>query len=84
MIDWEYPVANERGENKDDYYNFISLCSEIRDAFDAEDPDWELTLTLPASYWYLRGFNLPSLERYVDYFNVMTYDIHGLWDQNNV
>lgn len=53
-------------------------------AFDREDPGWELTLTLPSSYWYLRGFSLAKLEKYVDWFNVMTYDIHGIWDQWNI
>lgn len=60
------------------------LCADIREAFDREDPGWQLTITLPASYWYLRGFNLYSLEKYVDWFNVMTYDIHGIWDQKNI
>ena len=29
----------------------------------------------PASYWYLQGFDIVNLEPYVDWFNVMTYDI---------
>lgn len=29
----------------------------------------------PASYWYLRGFDIVHLEQYVDWFNIMTYDI---------
>jgi chitinase len=32
----------------------------------------------PASYWYLRGFDIIHLEQYVDWFNVMTYDIRKL------
>lgn len=34
-----------------------------------------LSITLPASYWYLRGFDIVNLEQYVDFFNIMTYDI---------
>lgn len=29
----------------------------------------------PASYWYLRGFDIIKLEPYVDWYNIMTYDI---------
>lgn len=32
----------------------------------------------PASYWYLRGFNLQEMEQYVSWFNIMTYDIRKL------
>jgi GH18 family chitinase len=47
------------------------------------NPGWELTITLPSSYWYLQGFDVSDLEKYVNWFNVMTYDIHGIWDQYN-
>jgi chitinase len=71
-IDWEYPVADDRGGIPEDYNNFVSLIADIREAFDEVDPGWEVTLTLPASYWYLRGFSIENLERYVNWFNVMT------------
>jgi hypothetical protein len=29
---------------------------------------------------YLKGFYLPGLSPYVDFFNVTAYDIHGTWD----
>ncbi|KPM43205.1 hypothetical protein AK830_g3330 [Neonectria ditissima] len=80
-LDWEYPVAEDRGGVDEDYDNFVLLCSEIREAFDSVDPGWQLTLTLPSSYWYLKGFDIQRLEKYVNWFNVMSYDIHGLWDK---
>ncbi|KAI0439807.1 hypothetical protein F4803DRAFT_568057 [Xylaria telfairii] len=83
-LDWEYPVAEDRGGKAEDYDNLVLLVAEIRDAFNSYDPGWEITMTLPSSYWYLRGFKIKTLEDHVDWFNVMTYDIHGLWDQKNV
>jgi len=29
----------------------------------------------PASYWYLKGFDIVNMEKYLDWFNIMTYDI---------
>jgi hypothetical protein len=28
-------------------------------------PGWEISLTLPARYWYLRGFSLEALQKHV-------------------
>ena len=83
-LDWEYPVADDRGGTPLDSSNLVLLASEIREAFGSYDPGWQLTLTLPASYWYLKGFDIKRLEEHVDWFNVMTYDIHGVWDQGNI
>ncbi|KZF20522.1 glycoside hydrolase family 18 protein [Xylona heveae TC161] len=82
-IDWEYPAAIDRGGAPEDTNNYVLLMSEIKERFAQEDPGWEATITLPSSYWYLRGFDLPGLQRYISWFNVMTYDIHGMWDQDN-
>ncbi|KAL2386527.1 hypothetical protein RJZ90_000665 [Blastomyces dermatitidis] len=79
-IDWEYPVADDRGGSKEDFKTYVQLLKELRAA--AEDK-YEITVALPASYWYLRGFDLKRMSKYVDWFNVMTYDIHGTWDGNN-
>jgi hypothetical protein len=84
VSDWEYPVASDRGGVPADYSNLVLLVSDIREAFDSYDPGWQLTLTLPASYWYLQNFDIKRLEKYVDWFNMMTYDIHGVWDQHNI
>jgi len=37
---------------------------------------------VPTSYWYLRWFDLSASE-YVDWINVMSYDLHGTWDSTN-
>lgn len=42
-----------------------------------------VSLTLPSSYWYLKNFDIVKLEEHVDWFNVMSYDIHGSWDIDN-
>ncbi|KAL9599868.1 MAG: hypothetical protein Q9219_003562 [cf. Caloplaca sp. 3 TL-2023] len=82
-IDWEYPAAPDRGGSPKDTANYVLLMSDIRDAFNAANPAWSATLTLPTSYWYIRGFDLSGLQDYVDWFNIMSYDLHGMWDQHN-
>ena len=34
------------------------------------------------SYWYLRHFDLGGLHPNLDFFNLMSYDFHGIWDAN--
>ncbi|KAF2732643.1 hypothetical protein EJ04DRAFT_304974 [Polyplosphaeria fusca] len=78
-IDWEYPVATDRGASKADFKNFVTFIKELKSAAGKLG----VTLTLPSSYWYLKGFDIVNLEPNVDWFNFMSYDIHGTWDGNN-
>lgn len=79
-IDWEYPVADDRGGTAADKENFVTFLSELRDAV---GNDYGITATLPSSYWYLQNFDIAKMEPYLDWFNMMTYDIHGTWDGTN-
>ena len=76
-IDWEYPSAEDRGGRPEDTANFVDLCREMKAAFGRR---YGLSVTLPASFWYLRHFDVAAMEPHVDWLNVMTYDIHGVWD----
>jgi chitinase len=38
---------------------------------------------LPASYWYLQHFDIKKLAPHIEFFNIMSYDMHGLWDRDN-
>ncbi|KAL7929519.1 glycoside hydrolase superfamily [Trichoderma chlorosporum] len=79
-IDWEYPVAPERGGNADDFANFPTFMQNLRAAMNKSGYLFGLTATTPSSYWYLREFDIVSLSQTLDWFNVMTYDLHGTWD----
>ncbi|KAJ5640414.1 hypothetical protein N7528_000039 [Penicillium herquei] len=82
-FDWEYPSATDRGGAKVDTTNYVTLLAELRRAFDAENPGWEISATLPTSYYYLRGFDIERMQKYVTYFGLMSYDLHGTWDHDN-
>ncbi|RHZ48405.1 uncharacterized protein CDV56_104274 [Aspergillus thermomutatus] len=79
-IDWEYPAASDRGGRTADTANYVSLLKELKEAC---GDSYGITVTLPSSYWYLQGFDVVSMADYVDYFNFMSYDIHGTWDGNS-
>ncbi|KAL4938539.1 hypothetical protein BDV06DRAFT_215028 [Aspergillus oleicola] len=79
-VDWEYPGASDRGGRDEDTDNFVQFMKELKDACDGS---YNITATLPSSYWYLKGFDVKGLSKYVDYFNFMSYDIHGTWDGNS-
>lgn len=73
-IDWEYPTyaAKEgdyvNGADPSDWYNFITLLKEMREAM----PDKILSYAASASGKYTDNVNA---LKYVDYINVMTYDL---------
>lgn len=58
----------------------MKLLQDMKDAFQGR---YGISVTLPASYWYLRWFNLQGMQKHIDFFNIMTYDIHGVWDASN-
>lgn len=39
-----------------------------------------VSLTIPASFWYLQYFPVVAISYVVDYIVFMTYDMHGQWD----
>ncbi|KAK3325107.1 glycoside hydrolase superfamily [Apodospora peruviana] len=80
-LDWEYPGADDRGGRKEDRANFVALLRDMRAAWGSR---FGITATLPSSYWYLQHFDLPGMEPYLDWFNIMSYDIHGVWDSSSV
>ncbi|CAJ2504125.1 Uu.00g115190.m01.CDS01 [Anthostomella pinea] len=81
--DWEYPGAPDRGGTPEDTENFTLLMKVLRSTFNAAPRSLGLTLTTPSSYWYLKWFGLPGLLKYADWTNLMTYDLHGTWDENS-
>jgi GH18 family chitinase len=79
-IDWEYPAADDRGGSSADTENFVKLLKEMRSSWGTS---YDMSVTLPSSYWYLQGFDLAGMAKHLDWFNFMSYDIHGVWDSKN-
>ncbi|KAI0398768.1 chitotriosidase-1 [Xylaria palmicola] len=84
-LDWEYPGAPDRGGlEMDDVTNFVKLLETLRKTFQASARgNYGLTFTIPTSYWYLRWFDVPGLLEHADWVNMMSYDLHGVWDEHN-
>ncbi|KAI6750545.1 hypothetical protein HG530_014826 [Fusarium avenaceum] len=78
-LDWEYPGAPDRGGRKEDTDNYVSLLKDMRAAFGTK---YGINIAIPTSYWYLRWFKPKEIEQYVDYMGIMTYDLHGPWDED--
>ncbi|KAL8350543.1 hypothetical protein RB598_005715 [Gaeumannomyces tritici] len=81
-FDWEYPGADDRGGKPDDGKNFVTFLKELNDYNKKQTRHYVVSFTAPTSYWYLRHFDLKVVD-YVDFVNVMSYDLHGIWDREN-
>ena len=81
----EYPVAEDRsGPGRGmDYDNFVTFMWALALRVKFGTHRKLVSLTLPASYWYLQHFDIVNLDTYVNWFNIMTYDMHGSWDIDN-
>ena len=72
-IDWEQP-ANATEKN-----NLTTFIAELRQAFNDLYPDWIISMAVPVSNWSGQYYDFNQLKQSVDFFNAMTYDIHGSW-----
>ncbi|WP_186446007.1 glycoside hydrolase family 18 protein [Paenibacillus cremeus] len=86
-IDWEYPVAGGDPGNitrPEDKVNFTLLMKKLRETLDAQKAKdgktYLLSFAAAAGSSYINNVELSKLQTYVDYVNVMSYDMHGTWD----
>jgi chitinase len=88
-IDWEYP-GSPNGHTGNHYSaadkaNYTALLAEFRtelDAYGAANGGKHMLLTaaLPAGQDKIANIETNKVGQYLDYANIMTYDMHGAWD----
>ena len=81
-LDWEYPGDSKRGGQAADYDNYLALLQELR-----QTAGGSFLITI-ASSAVPKGSKkgdeffqwLAQCGQYLDWFNVMSYDYHGAFD----
>ncbi|WAR13238.1 CHIA-like protein, partial [Mya arenaria] len=77
-LDWEYP--GQRGGKLSDKRNLVKLLQHLHRAFTPKH--YLLTAAVPAGKKNVDvGYDVPQLAKYLDFINVMTYDLHGGWER---
>jgi chitinase len=73
-LDWEFP------ESEQDKKNEVLLVKEIYDELNLyKSKKFIITKAAPAGDWFGRWVDYLELNRYIDFYNVMTYDFYGEW-----
>ncbi|WP_261378413.1 glycosyl hydrolase family 18 protein [Paenibacillus agilis] len=95
-IDYEYPTTMEQAGNPLDWAastprraglnaSYVELLKVLRTKLDqasAQDGKYYmLTIASPASSYLLRGMETSQGLKYLDYVNIMSYDLHGSWNE---
>ncbi len=87
-IDWEFPVSGGLPTNKyrkEDKQNFTLLLKTIREKINTQGKkdgkSYLLTIAGGAGSIGIDNVELWNIHRYLDFANIMTYDMHGTWDR---
>ncbi|NRQ39197.1 chitinase [Nonomuraea sp. NN258] len=95
-IDYEYPTSMKDAGNPLDWSianarrgnlmkGYAALMKTLREKLDtaaaADSKYYMLTVAAPASGYLLRGMETFQVAQYLDYVNIMSYDLHGAWNE---
>jgi len=83
-IDWEYPIDGGLPDNHcnpNDKDNLTAFYALLRKKFDSIDPHLIITGAVPSSEKYARHYNIKDDQKYLNWYNLMTYDYAGEWTQ---
>ncbi|WP_226665711.1 glycosyl hydrolase family 18 protein [Microbulbifer aggregans] len=95
-IDYEYPTSMNDAGNPMDFgianplrgslmESYVELMRVLREKLDAageaDGTHYMLTIASPSSGYLLRGMETMQITKYLDYVNIMTYDLHGAWNE---
>ena len=82
-LDWEYPCYGEAGiaSSPDDKTNFTLLLKTMREALDTKGASdgrhYLLTIAAGADQYYVDGTEMDKVQQYLDFVQLMTYDMRG-------
>ncbi|WP_283204929.1 glycosyl hydrolase family 18 protein [Chitinivorax sp. B] len=95
-IDYEYPTSMKDAGNPADWAtanarraglnrSYVALMKALREKLDAagaaSKKHYMLTVASPSSGYLLRGMENFQALQYLDYVNIMSYDLHGAWNE---
>nr|WP_202128497.1 glycosyl hydrolase family 18 protein [Paenibacillus dendrobii] len=84
-IDWEYPAFDSWNTTKarpEDTKNFTHLMKELKEKLDRlprKNKNYYLSFAAGNEDWYFKNVEVKKVEKYVDFINVMSYDLTGAW-----
>ena len=86
-FDWEYPGGGGdpgNASSPSDGANFAVVLEQLRAELDALESqsggNYEVSIATAGGSEKLANLNLAGIDPYVDFYNVMTYDFHGGWE----
>mmetsp|Transcript_33557 Transcript_33557/g.58915 ORF Transcript_33557/g.58915 Transcript_33557/m.58915 type:complete len:735 (-) Transcript_33557:86-2290(-) len=84
-IDWEYPGYEDHSGTPADTINFTLLLQAVRSALDTlgdtRGKFYGLTAALPCGPDKIDMINIDQIMDILTELNLMTYDMHGAWDE---
>lgn len=87
-LDWEYPVVaghnrKDFSEAPEDYANYVNMLRILKEEFTQHKPSQPLLLTAAVGVGKSTAetaYDIPGMSQYLDLMNLMTYDLHGTWE----
>lgn len=85
-IDWEYPndPGNGNPHGPQDTQNYTNLLKEFRTQLDqagaSSGKHYLLTVAAPAGQDKYKNIQLNQISQYLDWVDLMSYDMHGAWN----